>query len=117
MGSPLALTSRAYAERAWQNYKDYASFKQGGVRVVHGETTRVNVQDKIITYESRDATESAVARQEMPYDYLVVATGLGRTWPAAPVHSTRREYLVDAEKYSRDLERVQGAIIIVGGGK
>lgn len=117
MGSPLALTSRLYADKAWQAYRDCTSFRQGGVRVVHGEATRVDVRNKIIAYESHGDEPGEIVRKTMPYDYLVVTTGLGRTWPAAPIHSTKSEYLGDAEKYSRELERVHGAIVIVGGGK
>lgn len=116
MGSPLTLTSHTYAERAWQAYRDWPSFMNGGVKFVHGKATRVNVKEKIITYDSQ-TTESGDARKEMPYDYLIITTGLGRTWPAAPVCPKKHEYLVDAEKYSRELEQTEGPIIIVGGGK
>ncbi|KAE8371826.1 hypothetical protein BDV26DRAFT_298439 [Aspergillus bertholletiae] len=115
MGSPLALTSRTYAEKAWQAYRDLPSFTNGGVNVVHGEATNVNMKDKIITYDSQ-GTECGDARQEMPYDYLIVTTGLGRTWPIAPVHSKKYEYLGHVERYSQELNKTKGPIIVVGGG-
>lgn len=118
MGSPLALTSRTYAERAWQAYREFSSFAEYGVNLVHGEATRVNVKDKVITYADDSKTHSRddVSR-EMPYDYLIVSTGLGRTWPASPVRATKQEYIVDAERYSRELANTEGPIGIVGGGK
>lgn len=115
MGSPLALISRSYAESAWQAYRDWPSVTNGGVNVVHGEATRVNIKNKVITYDPQ-TTETTDAGKELLYDYLIVATGLGRTWPVAPVRSTKHEYLVDAKGYARELEQTDGPIIIVGGG-
>lgn len=115
MGSPLALISRSYAERAWQAYRDWSSVTNGGVNVIHGEATRVNIKNKVITYDPQ-TTETTDAGKELLYDYLIVATGLGRTWPVAPVRPTKHEYLVDAKGYARELEQTDGPIIIVGGG-
>lgn len=115
IGSPLALTSRPYAERAWQAYRDWPSATNGGVEIIHGEATRVNIKDKVITYDSQTG-ESTGAGKELLYDYLIVTTGLGRAWPVAPVRPTKHEYLVDAERYALELEQTNGPIIIVGGG-
>lgn len=116
MGSLLALTSRTYAESAWQPYRDLPSFTNGGVNIVHGEATRVDVKNKTITYNSQ-ATDFGGASKEMPYDYLIVTTGLDRSWPITPVCPTKHEYMAHTDKYARELQEVHGDIIIVGGGK
>ncbi|KAJ5482529.1 hypothetical protein N7475_001341, partial [Penicillium sp. IBT 31633x] len=115
MGSLLALTSRTYAESAWQPYRDLPSFTNGGVNIVHGEATRVDVKNKTITYNSQ-ATDFGGASKEMPYDYLIVTTGLDRSWPITPVCPTKHEYMAHTDKYARELQEVHGDIIIVGGG-
>lgn len=118
MGSPLALTTPGYAERAWRGYADCSSLERAGVEFIHGQVSSVDVLDKVVKYQTLTSspTESVVST-EIHYDYLIAATGLNRAWPIVPFHYTKHTYLKDIEGQRTGLEQVKGAIVIVGGGR
>ena len=138
MGAPMAHTSKDFVSEAWMPYKDVKYLTDENVKILRGRAVNIDMATKIATYmevDSHDASnsseqfqplisqspqiesgEKAVTIKRVPYDYLVVATGMQRAWPIVPKSLTKEGYVRDAEKH---IGKLNGAehIAVVGGGK
>ena len=50
------------------------------------------------------------------YDYLVIASGLRRQWPAVPQSLTRKEYLAETGKHIAEVKAAKEGVVVIGGG-
>ncbi|TEY53490.1 hypothetical protein BOTCAL_0246g00050 [Botryotinia calthae] len=66
---------------------------------------------RVATYQGN----STSPLMDIPYDYLVVATGTSRNWPVVLKSSAREEYLQDIHGHIESL-RGSKRVVIVGGG-
>lgn len=113
IGSPLALSSKEYADKCWVDFADVKILQRPDVRFVHGRVQQVDPESRTATIlESASQTE-----QHETYDYFIAATGLRRVWPVVPQSLTRKTYLLEA---GRHIDAVRGSahpVLVVGGGK
>lgn len=50
------------------------------------------------------------------YDYLVIATGLRRQWPAVPQSLTKKAYLAETGKHIAEVKAAKEGVVVIGGG-
>lgn len=114
IGSPLALADEEYAAKAWVKYDDIPALQGNrSIRVLHGSVQAVDTNNKIATYIARDmGTQTA----QVPYDFLVVASGLRRPFPVVPQSLRRKQYLFEAESHIRAVTAARHGVVVVGGG-
>ncbi|KAI0887603.1 FAD/NAD(P)-binding domain-containing protein [Annulohypoxylon maeteangense] len=112
IGSPLALASASYSEKAWVYYKNIPILQRPDVRFVHGTVSKVDPETKTATIiEQPNQEERAEA-----YDFFVAATGLRRVWPVVPQSARREDYLEEARRHISAVSKSTAPVLIVGGG-
>ena len=113
IGSPLALSSKEYADKCWVEFADVKILQRPDVRFVHGRVQKVDPETRTTTIlDSASQTEQCET-----YDYFIAATGLRRVWPVVPQSLARKTYLLEA---GRHIDAVRGSahpVLVVGGGK
>ncbi|KAI1393319.1 FAD/NAD(P)-binding domain-containing protein [Hypoxylon trugodes] len=112
IGSPLALASSSYAEKAWVKFKDIPILQRPDVRFVHGTVSSVDPESKTaIILEQPERAERSES-----YDFFVAATGLRRVWPVVPQSLKRDDYLQEAGRHIKAVINSTAPVLIVGGG-
>ncbi|KAI5867900.1 FAD/NAD(P)-binding domain-containing protein [Durotheca rogersii] len=112
IGSPLALSSVSYSEKAWVVFKDIPVLQRPDVRFVHGSLSKVDCERKVATIlEFPDRTP-----REQSYDFFVAATGLRREWPTVPQSTTRETYLEETRRHIEAVTAPNASVLVVGGG-
>ncbi|XXH04537.1 hypothetical protein Hte_010954 [Hypoxylon texense] len=112
IGSPLALASSSYAEKAWVKFKDIPVLQRPDVRFVHGTVNKIDPESKTATILEQP---NKVERPEA-YDFFVAATGLRRVWPVVPQSATKASYLEEAGRHINAVVNSTAPVLIVGGG-
>ncbi|KAK4100407.1 pyridine nucleotide-disulfide oxidoreductase-like protein [Parathielavia hyrcaniae] len=112
IGSPLALASEAYTEKAWVKYNDIPALRSPNIRVLQGSVKAVDPRQMIATFAAHGSGETS----DLPYDYFVAATGLRRVWPVVPQSLRRKQYLFEAGEHVRAATAAKHGVVIVGGG-
>ena len=91
--------------------------KQSNLHFRHGSVKKVDPEAKVAEWCDRNGTT-----QRQTYDYLVMATGLKRHWPAVPKSGSYEEYLRDGKAF---IEKITGSdptkqegrrVVIIGAG-
>lgn len=103
IGSPLALASSSYAQKAWIKFHDVPGLQHPAVNIVHGSVTKVDLGAKIATIVPNDSTGSV----QHKYDYLVAASGLRRVWPVVPQQLKRKDYLKEAHSHMNAVKEAE----------
>lgn len=111
MGSPLALTSPTFACEAWRTFDDISLLDKGDVQTIQGKATSVGMASRIVTYQRPDGL-----MKEIPYDYLVVATGMKRSWPIVPRALKKESFIDDVNEHVRSIGDAK-RVVVVGGGE
>ncbi|KAI1113197.1 FAD/NAD(P)-binding domain-containing protein [Nemania sp. NC0429] len=112
IGSPLAMASKEYAEKAWVEYKHVKVLQRPNVTFVQGTVTDVDCEDKRATIVDRRTQKTRVES----YDFFVAATGLRRVWPVVPQALTREAYLKEVGAHCDRVLNSTAPILVVGGG-
>ncbi|KAI0165554.1 FAD/NAD(P)-binding domain-containing protein [Xylariaceae sp. FL1272] len=112
IGSPLALSSKQYAEKAWVHYKDVKVLQRPNVTFVQGSLTHVDCENKLATISLGKTLKTRLE----PYDFFVAGTGLRRAWPVVPQALSRDEYLTEAEAHIAKVINSTVPVLVVGGG-
>lgn len=82
---------------------------------IQGRVTAVKPQTRRLCYASAQSDKSDLW---LDYDYLIIATGLQRPWPVAPVEHYFDGYVADAEGLVRRLEKARDpTVVVIGGGE
>lgn len=115
VGTPLAHTSRDYIPKPWKTFGEFAELKRDNVSIIQGRVAETNLIAKTVSYTSASRHDSS-ALKVLPFDYLVIATGLRRPWPTVPSAFDKRQYEKDAENYISALENSHHGVIVFGGG-
>ncbi|KAK8123909.1 hypothetical protein PG999_003827 [Apiospora kogelbergensis] len=112
IGSPLALSSKEYADKCWVDFADVKILQRPDVRFVHGRVQKVDPASRTATIlDSASQTE-----QSETYDYFIAATGLRRVWPVVPQSLTRKTYLLEAGQHIDAVRSSAHPVLVVGGG-
>lgn len=112
IGSPLALASSEYAEKAWVKFEDVAALQRPNIRIIQGSATRVDAASKTATVTPTGTTES----RQLAYDFLIAASGLRRAWPVVPQSLRCKQYLFEAGDHIDAVSRAAHGVLVVGGG-
>ncbi|KAI1503318.1 hypothetical protein F5X99DRAFT_417289 [Biscogniauxia marginata] len=112
IGSPLALASKSYTEKAWVDYKDIKILQRPDVCFVHGRVTKVDCENKTATISESGSQTS----WNESYDFFITATGLRRVWPVVPQSLNRKDYLVEAGAHIDAVIKSTEPVLVVGGG-
>lgn len=112
IGSPLALASESYAEKAWVEYKNISALQMPNIRLIQGSVRGLNTSSKIASVATHNSTEEL----QLEYDYLVAATGLRRAWPVVPQSLRRKQYLFEVGDHLRNVQNAKLGVVVVGGG-
>lgn len=93
-------------------YKDIPALQAKNIHVVQGSANSVDCARKVATIT--DSISGSTTREE--YDFLVVATGLRRAFPAVPQSLTKKAYLYEAENHLEKVKNAAEGVVVVGGG-
>jgi NADH dehydrogenase FAD-containing subunit len=101
----------------WKRFSHLNELKQPNLTFKHGSVQSIDPETKVAEWCDHNGKT-----QQQPYDYLVVATGLKRHWPAVPKSGSYEEYLQDGASFitkitGGDLSKLSGRkIVVIGGG-
>lgn len=112
IGTPLAFASEAYAKKAWVKYSDIPTLQAKNIHIIQGSANNVDCERRIATIT--DSFSGVETREN--YDYLVVATGLRRAFPAVPQSLTKKAYLYETEGHLEKVQSAKEGVVVVGGG-
>ncbi|KAK4162359.1 hypothetical protein QBC43DRAFT_215319 [Cladorrhinum sp. PSN259] len=117
IGTPLALTSKSYADRTWVRYEDLPCVRDSSsIKVVQGSVTEVDQISKSAKYLTVRHGEKTGEVQSVEYDYLVVAAGLRRVWPVVPQALDKKGWMAEAERHIEEGAKGRYGVLVVGGG-
>lgn len=112
VGNPLALADRKYGTTAWQKFSEIPGVLDApGVKFIQGSVKSVDSKNK----NARITTISGKT-QEIPYDYVVVATGLRRVWPTVPSETAKSGFLDQCHAHLDQVEKTEKGVVVIGGG-
>ncbi|KAI1273618.1 hypothetical protein F5Y07DRAFT_376139 [Xylaria sp. FL0933] len=112
IGSPLAMASRDYAEKAWVEYKHVKVLQRPNVTFVQGTVTDVDCESKTATITERKTQKTRIES----YDFFIAATGLRRVWPVVPQALTKETYLMEVGAHCDRVLNSTAPVLVVGGG-
>lgn len=93
-------------------YEDIPTLRSESITHIQGSATNVDCDRKIAAI-----TDSVSGRETREsYDYLVVATGLRRAFPAVPQSLTRKAYLFEMDGYIQKVKNAKEGVVVIGGG-
>ncbi|KAF2126268.1 FAD/NAD(P)-binding domain-containing protein [Dothidotthia symphoricarpi CBS 119687] len=117
VGAPLAHVTPKYTSHMWRRFSHLNELKHSNLHFKHGSVKNINPEAKVAEWCDRNGNT-----QQHAYDYLVVATGLKRHWPAVPKSGSYEEYLSDAKSF---IEKITGGdpskyagrrVVVIGAG-
>lgn len=91
--------------------------KHSNLHFKHGSVKNINPEAKVAEWCDRNG-----ATQQQAYDYVVMATGLRRHWPAVPKSGSYEEYLTDGKAF---IDQITGGdatkhsgrrVVVIGAG-
>jgi NADH dehydrogenase FAD-containing subunit len=101
----------------WRRFSHLNELKNPNLHFKHGSVKKVDPETKVAEWCDRNGKT-----QRQPYDYLVMATGLKRHWPAVPKSGSYEEYLRDGKTF---IEKITGSdptkhegrrVVVIGAG-
>ncbi|KAF1917506.1 hypothetical protein BDU57DRAFT_471249 [Ampelomyces quisqualis] len=117
VGAPLAHVTPKYTGHMWRRFSRLNELKHSHLHFKHGSVKKVDPEAKVAEWCDRNGK-----MQKQDYDYLVMATGLKRHWPAVPKSGSYVEYLQDGEAF---IEKITGGdatkqegrrVVVIGAG-
>lgn len=78
----------------WKRYSHCNELRHPNLHFRHGSVKRVDPEAKIAEWSDRSGKT-----HQQAYDYLIMATGLKRHWPAVPKSGSYEEYLKDSKAF------------------
>jgi len=78
----------------WKRFSHCNELRQPNLHFKHGSVTRIDPGSKVAEWLDRNGKT-----HHQTYDYLVMATGLKRCWPAVPKSGSYEEYLTDSREF------------------
>ncbi|KAJ4356490.1 uncharacterized protein N0V89_004524 [Didymosphaeria variabile] len=119
VGAPLAHTAPKHTVNMWKRFSHTNELRsQRNLNFKHGSLKRVDPEAKVAEWQDRSGKT-----QHQAYDYLIMATGLKRHWPAVPKSGSYEEYLKDGKAFiskivGGDPKRPQEGrkVVVIGAG-
>jgi NADH dehydrogenase FAD-containing subunit len=101
----------------WRRFSHLNELRHSNLHFKHGSVKKVDPEAKVAEWCDRNGKT-----QRQTYDYLVMATGLKRHWPAVPKSGSFEEYQRDGKAFIQkitgtDLTKLEGRkIVVIGAG-
>ncbi|KAF1961882.1 FAD/NAD(P)-binding domain-containing protein [Byssothecium circinans] len=118
VGAPLAHVTPKHTSLMWRRFSRLNELKQSNLHFKHGSVKNIDPGSKVATWLDRSGET-----QQQAYDYLIMATGLKRHWPAVPKSGSYEEYLQDGKEFISKIvggnpEKPQDGrrVVIIGAG-
>jgi NADH dehydrogenase FAD-containing subunit len=101
----------------WRRFSHLNELRHSNLHFKHGSVKKVDPEAKVAEWCDRNGQT-----QRQTYDYLVMATGLKRHWPAVPKSGSFEEYLTDGKAF---IEKITGSdltkldnrkVVVIGAG-
>jgi NADH dehydrogenase FAD-containing subunit len=101
----------------WKRYSHLNELKHSNLHFKHGSVKNIDPEAKVAEWCDRHGKT-----QQQAYDYLIMATGLKRHWPAVPKSGSFEEYQRDGAAF---IEKVTGGdpskyegrrVVVIGAG-
>ncbi|KAI4647083.1 uncharacterized protein J4E78_009058 [Alternaria triticimaculans] len=117
VGAPLAHVTPKYTTHMWKRYSHLNELKHPNLHFKHGSVKNINPEAKVAEWCDRNGKT-----QHQSYDYLVMATGLKRPFPAVPKSGSFEEYQRDSKAF---IEKITGGdpskcegrkVVVIGAG-
>ncbi|OAL54994.1 FAD/NAD(P)-binding domain-containing protein [Pyrenochaeta sp. DS3sAY3a] len=117
VGAPLAHVTPKYTSHMWKRFSHLNELKHPNLHFKHGSVKNINPEAKVAEWCDRNGKT-----QQQAYDYLVMATGLRRHWPAVPKSGSYQEYLRDGHAF---IDKITGGdpakregrkVVVIGAG-
>ncbi|KAH4981175.1 hypothetical protein HBI76_173120 [Parastagonospora nodorum] len=117
VGAPLAHVTPKFTSHMWRRFSHLNELKHPNLHFKHGSVKKVDPESKVAEWCDRNGKI-----QRQAYDYLIMATGLKRHWPAVPKSGSYEEYLRDGKAF---IEKITGGdetkhegrrVVVIGAG-
>ncbi|KAH8649661.1 hypothetical protein BGZ60DRAFT_474017 [Tricladium varicosporioides] len=112
IGTPLALSSKSYYEKAWRTYDSIPALREQAISWTQGSVQKIDPSTKTATILDTKSGKEV----EEEYDYLVAASGLSRAWPTVPQSLTGKSYLKEAGTHIDKVVGAKEGVVVIGGG-
>lgn len=113
IGSPKSLACEKFASDSWTRFQDIPGLKSSGIKFIRGSVSSVDFAAKTAHI---DETGTKAKRNES-YDYLVVGSGLRRTFPTVPQSQVRADFIAEAKSHAGEIRNSREGVVVVGGGE
>lgn len=80
--------------------------------MIQGSAKEIDCEKKV----ARIVNKAIDREYEESYDYLIVASGLRRTWPVVPQSLKREDYLSEALGHVDAVTKARECVAVIGGG-
>ncbi|CAN9169052.1 unnamed protein product [Alternaria alternata] len=117
VGAPLAHVTPKYTTHMWKRFSHLNELKHPNLHFKHGNVKNINPEAKVAEWCDRNGKT-----QQQAYDYLVMATGLKRHFPAVPKSGSFEEYQTDSKAFiakitGGDPSKCEGRrVVVIGAG-
>ena len=101
----------------WRRFSHLNELKHSDLTFKHGSVQKIDPDAKVAEWRDRNGKT-----QQQAYDYVVMATGLKRHWPAVPKSGSYEEYLADGKAFIQkitggDTTQLDGRrVVVIGAG-
>lgn len=107
-----------HTSKMWKRFSQLNELRHPNLHFKHGSVKHVDQKSKVAAWVDRSGQT-----QHQAYDYLLMATGLKRHWPAVPKSGSYEEYLRDGKAF---ISKIVGGdpaqpqhgrrVVIIGAG-
>ncbi|CAI7671165.1 unnamed protein product [Penicillium pancosmium] len=112
IGSPKSLACEKFASDSWTRFQDIPGLKSSGINFIRGSVSSVDFAAKTAHIDETDTK----AKRNESYDYLVVGSGLRRTFPTVPQSQVRADFIAEAKSHAEEIQKSREGVVVVGGG-
>ncbi|KAF2258879.1 FAD/NAD(P)-binding domain-containing protein [Lojkania enalia] len=116
VGAPLAHVAPKHTPKMWKRYSRMNELRHHNIHFKHGSVKNLDPEAKLVEWQDRNGKV-----ETQSYDYVVIATGLKRHWPAVPKSGSFAEYTKDARELINQItgkgEQQDGRkVVVIGAG-
>lgn len=117
VGAPLAHVTPQHTSKMWKRFSHLNELQHPNLHFKHGTVKKIDPEFKVAEWLDRSGKP-----QKQSYDYVIVATGLKRHWPAVPKSGSFEEYMRDGRKLhdkitGGNVNQKDRKVVVIGAGK
>jgi apoptosis-inducing factor 2 len=116
VGAPLAHVTKAYTNHMWKRYTHLNELQHPDLSFLHGSVTNLNPE----TCTAKYVPAGQLKEEQLEYDYVILATGLKRHWPAVPKSGYYADYMREAYDFIDSITGngigTERNVVVIGAG-